>query len=91
MVIVRLQGRDYQKDNSLVWQLLRSLILETAAWNYVKRFDVGDARWTLSFPCFPDEGGRRSCCRCTTRSSGRNHPNGKVNWKEQMLFNQQLH
>ena len=40
MAIVSLQGRDYQKDNSLVWQLLRPLILETAAWNYVKQFDV---------------------------------------------------
>jgi hypothetical protein len=40
MVIVSLQGRDYQKDNSLVWQLLRPLIPETAAWNYVKQFDV---------------------------------------------------
>ena len=40
MAIVSLQGRDYQKDNSLVWQLLRPLILETAAWNYVKQYDV---------------------------------------------------
>jgi hypothetical protein len=40
MVIVSLQGRDYQKDNSLVWQLLRPLILESAEWNYVKQFDV---------------------------------------------------
>jgi hypothetical protein len=40
MAIVSLQGRDYQKDNSLVWQLLRPLILETAAWNYVKQYDT---------------------------------------------------
>jgi hypothetical protein len=33
MAIVRLQGRDFKKDNSLVWQLLRPLVLETAAWN----------------------------------------------------------
>jgi hypothetical protein len=40
MAIVSLQGRDYQKDNSLVWQLLCPLVLETAAWNYVKQFDT---------------------------------------------------
>ena len=40
MSIVRLEGRDYQKDNSLVWQLLRPLVLETAAWNYVKQYDT---------------------------------------------------
>jgi hypothetical protein len=40
MAIVSLQGRDYQTDNSLVWQLLRPLVLETAAWNYVKQFDA---------------------------------------------------
>jgi hypothetical protein len=40
MSIVRLDGVDYQKDNSLVWQLLRPLVLETAAWNYVKQYDV---------------------------------------------------
>jgi len=40
MSIVRLEGKDYQKDNSLVWQLLRPLVLETAAWNYVKQYDV---------------------------------------------------
>jgi hypothetical protein len=40
MAIVSLQGRDYQKDNSLVWQLLCPLVLETAVWNYVKPFNV---------------------------------------------------
>jgi hypothetical protein len=40
MAIVRLQGRDFKKDNSLVWQLLRPLVLETAAWNYVKQYDI---------------------------------------------------
>jgi hypothetical protein len=40
IVIVSLQGRDYQKDNSLVWQLLRPLVLEMAAWNYMKQFDA---------------------------------------------------
>ena len=40
MSIVSLDGKDYQKDNSLVWQLLRPLVLETAAWNYVKQYDV---------------------------------------------------
>jgi len=40
MAIVSLQGRDYKKDNSLVWQLLRPLVLETAAWNYVKQYDT---------------------------------------------------
>jgi hypothetical protein len=40
MSIVRLDGKDYRKDNSLVWQLLRPLVLETAAWNYVKQYDV---------------------------------------------------
>jgi hypothetical protein len=40
MAIVSLQGRDYLKDNSLVRQLLRPLVLETAAWNYVKQFNV---------------------------------------------------
>lgn len=40
MAIVRLHGRDFKKDNSLVWQLLRPLVLETAAWNYVKQYDI---------------------------------------------------
>jgi hypothetical protein len=40
MLIVSLQGRDYQKDNLLVWPFLRPLVLETAAWNYVKQFDT---------------------------------------------------
>ena len=40
MSIVRLEGRDYQKDNSLLWQLLRPLVLETAAWNFVKTYDT---------------------------------------------------
>jgi hypothetical protein len=40
MAIVSLQGRDYQKDNSLVWQLFHPLVLETAAWNYVKQYNT---------------------------------------------------
>jgi hypothetical protein len=40
MLIVCLQGRDCGRDNLLVWQLLHPLVLETAAWNYVKQFDA---------------------------------------------------
>jgi hypothetical protein len=38
--IVTLQGRDFQKDNLLVWQLLRHFVVKMAAWNCVKHFDV---------------------------------------------------
>lgn len=40
MSLVQLDGREFRKDNTLVWQLLRPLVLETPAWNYVKQYDV---------------------------------------------------
>ena len=39
MTLVQLQGKEYRKDNNAVWQLLRPLVLETPAWNYVKQYD----------------------------------------------------
>jgi len=39
MTLVQLDGREFKKDNTLVWQLLRPLVLETPAWNYVKQYD----------------------------------------------------
>jgi hypothetical protein len=39
MNLVALDGREYKKDNNLVWQLLPQVILETSAWNYVKQYD----------------------------------------------------
>jgi hypothetical protein len=40
MNLVRLDGREAKKDNTLVWQLLRPLVLDTPAWNYVKQHDT---------------------------------------------------
>jgi len=57
MSIVRLQGKDYQKDNSLVWQLLRPLVPEMAAWNYVKQYDS-------------TQDGRSACLALQTRREG---------------------
>ena len=40
MTLVRLDGREAQRDNTLVWQLLRPLVLDTPGWNYVKQHDA---------------------------------------------------
>jgi hypothetical protein len=60
--IVRLEGKEYQKDNLLVWQLMHPLVLE--------RLQLGDMwyniRWrkrAAQLPSSPDERGRRSRCR----------------------------
>lgn len=39
MTLVRLAGADYARDNIRVWELLRPLVRETPAWNYVKQYD----------------------------------------------------
>jgi hypothetical protein len=39
MALVRLDGCKAKKDNTLVWQLLCPLVLDTPAWNYVKQHD----------------------------------------------------
>jgi hypothetical protein len=40
MALVRLDSCEAQRDNTLVWQLLRTLVLDTPAWNYVKQHDA---------------------------------------------------
>ena len=40
MNLVVLQGREYRMDNIRVWELLRPLVHETPAWNYIKQYDT---------------------------------------------------
>jgi hypothetical protein len=66
MAIVSLQGRDYQKDNSLMWQFLCPLVLETAAWNYVKQSDaMQDGRSAFLTLQIRGEGEATVDARCT--------------------------
>jgi hypothetical protein len=39
MNLVVLNGREYKMDNIRVWELLRPLVHETPAWNYIKQYD----------------------------------------------------
>lgn len=39
MNLVILEGKDYKMDNIRVWELLRPLVHETPAWNYIKRYN----------------------------------------------------
>jgi hypothetical protein len=40
MNVVVLEGKEYRKDNTLVWGLLRPLVHETPGWNYIKQYDT---------------------------------------------------
>ena len=37
--MVVLEGDDYKADNGLLWELFRPLVLEGAAWSFVKKFE----------------------------------------------------
>jgi len=39
MTLVVLEGKDYKLDNIRVWELLRPLVHETPAWNYIKQYN----------------------------------------------------
>jgi predicted Fe-S protein YdhL (DUF1289 family) len=39
MNLVALDGKEYRMDNIRVWELLRPLVHETPAWNYIKQYD----------------------------------------------------